>query len=188
MLSLLPPPPTPSSPTPRVRLLRVHLRAQRSEQLRLRASARWILTGGGASVPGLRDMAERLLLRLPFLLWPPRGPFLRRTPPGSHGRPRCQIPAAVSSSARELRRDAPSAGKLLPPFRCGVASSPRARWPRPSPEPSGGAGLHAVHSLEGRRGGSAATARRAGAASVSSTSKIPVGATTLEQLARSSPK
>ncbi|CAO2196843.1 unnamed protein product [Urochloa humidicola] len=133
-------------------------------------------------------MAERLLLRLPFLLWPPRGLFLRRTPLGSHGRARCQIPAGVSSSARELRRDAPSAGELLPPFRRGVASSPRASCPRTSTEPSGGEGLHAVHSLEGCRGGSAATARRAGAASVSSISKIPVGATTLEQLARSSSK
>ncbi|CAN6353878.1 unnamed protein product, partial [Urochloa humidicola] len=116
------------------------------EQLRAAAAA-------GSARPGCAPQREKLLLRLLFLLWPPRGPFLRRPPPGGHGRARRQIPTAVSSSSRELRRDASSAGELLPAFRRGAASSPRTGRSRPLPEPSsnGGGGLR--DDCEASRGG-----------------------------------
>ncbi|CAO2178447.1 unnamed protein product, partial [Urochloa humidicola] len=156
---LLPPPPTHSSPTPRPASTGHGWAARRWEQLRAAAAA-------GSARLGCAPQREKLFLRLLFLLWPPRGPFLRRPPPGGHGRARRQIPTAVSSSSRELRRDASSAGELLPAFRRGAAFSPRTGRSRPLPEPSsnGGGGLRAVHSIGGRGGGSTTTARRAGAA------------------------
>ncbi|CAO2169938.1 unnamed protein product [Urochloa humidicola] len=148
--------PPPGSPS--------RLRARRWEQLRPRVKARLRALNLGRRL-GRRARAARhsgsgLFSASPSssgLLAAPSSTVLLQAAMGERGarsrrRRRARAPASSAAMPGAL------VSSSLPPFHHGPASSPCSGQPRPPPEPSydGGAGLRAVHSLEGReasRGG-----------------------------------